>query len=389
MKITNIETFIVWGGANDSALRKNFQDKNFCFVVVDTDEGIYGVGEAGLSSRELGIAGIVEHFKGFLIGRDPFQIERLWQEMLRGAFFTANNISTSAIAAIDIALWDIKGKALGVPVYQLLGGLARDKVLCYGHIRGETPEELVEAARPKVEEGWKALRWSMSSFKSSVYEPREAVPKVLAHFEALRKEFGTRVELIHDMHQRLDPPEAIELCRAAEQYRPFFMEDPVRAEGLHTMRLVRQHVNVPIAIGEQLAHKWEFREVIAEQLTDYARVDVCIAGGITETRKIAGWAEAYYIRLATHNPLGPVSSAACLQVNLATGNVGIQEQPVAPATLLPDVVTTHITWENGYLLPPTVPGLGVEFDREAARKSPYRPHEIQHVTRRDGSVTNW
>jgi L-alanine-DL-glutamate epimerase-like enolase superfamily enzyme len=298
--------------------------------------------------------------------------------MLRGAFFTANNISTSAMAAIDIALWDIKGKALGVPVYQLLGGLARDKVMCYGHIRGESPEELVEAARPKVEEGWKALRWSMSVFRSPVYEPREAVPKVLAQFEALRKEFGNTVELIHDMHQRLDPPEAVELCRAAEQYRPFFMEDPVRAEGLHTLRHVRQHTNVPIAVGEQLAHKWEFREVISEQLTDYARVDVCIAGGISETRKIAGWAEAYYIRLATHNPLGPVSSAA-----------GIQEQPVAPATLLPDVVTTHIAWEDGYLLPPTVPGLGVEFDREAARKNPYRPNETQHIFRRDGSVTNW
>ena len=389
MKITNVETFIVWGGANDSALRKNFQEKNFCFVVVDTDEGIYGVGESGLSSRELAVQGAVEHFKQFLIGRDPFQIERLWQEMFRGAFFPAGNILTSALAAIDIALWDIKGKALGVPVYELLGGLARDKVLCYGHIRGATPEELVEAARPRVEEGWKVLRWSMSVFPGTVFEPRESVPLVLAHFDALKKEFGSKLDLIHDMHARLDPPEAIELCRATEQYRPFFMEDPVRAEGLHTLRLVRQHTNVPIAVGEQLAHKWEFRDVIAEQLTDYARVDVCIAGGITETRKIANWAEGYYIRLATHNPLGPVSSAACLQVNLATANVGIQEQPVRPDTLIPDVVTTHIDFEDGYLLPTTIPGIGVEFNREAARKNPYRPHETTHLTRRDGSFTNW
>lgn len=313
MKITNIETFIVWGGANDSALRKNFQEKNFCFVVVDTDEGIYGVGESGLSSRELAVQGAVEHFKQFLIGRDPFQIERLWQEMFRGAFFPAGNILTSALAAIDIALWDIKGKALGVPVYELLGGLARDRVLC----------------------------WSMSVFPGTVFEPREAVPLVLAQFEGLRKELGSKLDLIHDVHARLDPPEAIELCRAAEQ------------------------------------------------LTDYARVDVCIAGGITETRKIANWAEGYYIRLATHNPLGPVSSAACLQVNLATANVGIQEQPVRPDTLIPDVVTTHIEFEDGYLLPTTVPGIGVEFNREAARKNPYRPNETTHLTRRDGSFTNW
>ncbi|MCC6180177.1 MAG: galactonate dehydratase [Chloroflexi bacterium] len=389
MRITDIQTYIVWGGAKDPNVRKNFADKNFCFVVVDTDEGIYGVGEAGLSSRELAVQGAVEHLKQFLIGRDPFQIERLWQEMFRGAFFAAGNVTTSAIAAIDIALWDIKGKALGVPVYELLGGLARDRVLCYGHIRGATPEALVEAARGCVDDGWKVLRWSMSVFPGPIYEPREAVGKVLAQFEALRNEFGPSLELIHDMHQRLDPPEAIELCRAAEPYRPFFMEDPVRAEGISTLRLVRQHVSVPIAVGEQLAHKWEFKDVIAEQLTDYARVDVCIAGGITETRKIANWAEAYYIRLATHNPLGPVSAAACLQVNLATANVGIQEQPVRPDRLLPDVVSVAIDWQDGYLLPTTIPGLGVEFDREAARKSPYRPHETPHLTRIDGSVTNW
>ncbi len=388
MKITNVEPIIVSAGPGK---------KNFCFVVVDTDEGISGVGESGLSCRELAVAGAVEHLKSFLVGKNPFQIERLWQEMFRGGFFPANNITTSAIAAIDIALWDIKGKALNVPIYELLGGLARDRVLCYGHIRGATPEALVEAARPRVEEGWKVLRWSMSVFPDKVFEPREAVPKVLAHFEALRNEFGDTLELIHDMHQRLDAPEAIELCRAAEQYRPFFMEDPVRAEGIHTLRLVRQHVNVPIAVGEQLSHKWEFREIIPEQLTDYARVDVCIAGGITETRKIAAMAEAYDVALALHCPLGPIALAACLQLDAVCSNAVIQEQSLGihynqANDLLAYVANPSVfAYADGHVAIPAGPGLGIEIDedavvRGAAQGHRWRPPVWRHE---DGSFAEW
>ena len=382
MKITNVETFIVSAGPGK---------KNFCFVVVDTDEGISGVGESGLSVRELAVAGAVEHLKSFLLGKNPMQIERLWQEMFRGGFFPAGNITTSAIAAIDIALWDIKGKALNVPIYELFGGLVRDKVVCYPHVTGATTELLIENAQQHIADGWKFVRWGLGGpiADGDIFEPQQAVRHGIKQWEAMRKAVGDDIELCFDLHTRVDQPEAIQFCRAVEQFRPFFIEDPIRAESMYSLRQVRQHVNVPLAIGEQFHSKWEFRSIIEEELTDYARIDICIAGGLTEARKIAGWAETHYIKLATHNPLGPVSSAACAQLNFATSNVGVQEQPTKPYVLLPDVVPVQMEWKDGYILPPTRPGLGVEFDREAARKSPFAMYEVPHLRRTDGSYTNW
>jgi L-alanine-DL-glutamate epimerase-like enolase superfamily enzyme len=379
MRITNIECFPVWGGR-----------KNFLFVVVDTDEGISGVGESGTSSRELAVQAVVEHFKPFLIGKDARRIEHLWQEMWRGGFFPANRIAGAAISAIDIALWDIKGKALGVPVYELLGGLARDRVVCYPHVVGDDTESLVENAQRHVEEGWKFVRWGIGfrQGRADLFEPTPAIRAAEKDFEALRAALGDEVELCFDMHTKLDPPDAIRLCRAVEQYRPFFMEDPIRSESMESLRHVRQHVSTPLAVGEQFAGKWEFRQIIEEELTDYARVDLCIVGGITEAKKVAA-CETHYIKLATHNPLGPVSSAACLHLNLACNNVAVQEQPQKPGTILTDVVPVQMEWQDGYLLPPTRPGLGVEFDRDAARARPFQPYEVPHLTRLDGSVTNW
>jgi L-alanine-DL-glutamate epimerase-like enolase superfamily enzyme len=176
-----------------------------------------------------------------------------------------------------------------------------------------------------------------------------------------------------------------------EKYRPFFIEDPIRSEGPNTFRYLRQHVDVPLAAGEQFASKWEFRQLIDEDLIDYARIDLCICAGISEARKIAGWAETHYIKLATHNPLGPVSSAACLNLNLATQNVGVMEQPQLPGKSMTNAVPGQMTWEDGYLLPPTKPGLGIEFDREAARKLPYPAEGVRRelLHRDDGSFTNW
>ena len=380
MKITEIETFLVWGG-----------HRNFCFVVVATDEGISGVGEAGLTCRELAVQGAVEHLKRFLIGQDPFRTEALWQEMFRGGFFPAGNITTSAIAAIDVALWDIKGQALNVPVYQLLGGLARDRVVCFPHVRGETVEALVEHAQQHVAEGWKFVRWGIGDpvRDGDIFEPNRAIRRGLREFEALRRALGDDVELCIDLHTRLDPPDAIRFCRAVAEYRPFFVEDPIRSEGVASLRLVRQQAPVPLAIGEQYHSKWEFRAIVEAELTDYARVDLGICGGLTEAKKIAGWCEVHYIKLATHNPLGPVSTAACAHLNFACPNVGVQEQPTRPGVLLPDVVPVQLDWADGYLLPPTRPGLGIEFDREAARRHPYRPHEVPHLRAVDGGYTNW
>jgi galactonate dehydratase len=379
MRIKDVRSYPVWGGG-----------RNYFFVVVETEDGITGVGEAGLTSRELAIAGAIEHFKPLLIGQDANRIEYLWQKLFRGGFFPAGKILCSAISAIDIALWDIQGKARGVPVYQLLGGLARDKVVCYPHNGGRSIEELVESCQRTTAEGWKFVRWGIGDGGSGgILEPGPAVRRAIKEFEAVRTAVGDEIELCFDVHTRLDPPAVIQLCRAVEQYQPFFIEDPLRSESPQSLRLVRQQTGVPIAVGEQFASKFEFRQVIEEELTDYARIDLCIVGGLTEGKKIAGWCEAHYINLALHNPLGPVCAAASLHLNLASPNVGVMEMPRKPGSMLTDVVPVQVPFEDGYLLPPDAPGLGIVFDEEAAKQHPFQMRELPHWRRLDGSVTNW
>ena len=377
MKITNVEALPVWGGT-----------RNYLFVVVDTDEGISGVGESGLTWRELAVAGVVEHLKPLLIGQDANRIEHLWQVMTRGDFFPGDRLNNSAVAAIDIALWDIQGKARGVPVYQLLGGLVRDRVVCYPHTTGASLGELVDDCRRHVAEGWKFVRLSQPA-EDGHLEPSASNLQALHAWEAVREAVGDEVEIVYDVHTRLDPPDAVRLCREVERFRPYFMEDPLRAENTASYHNLRRQTAVPLAVGEQLGSKWEFRELIEEDLIDYARIDVCIAGGITEARKIAGWCETHHVKLALHNPLGPVSAAACLHLDLATSNFGVQEQPRRPGTMLTDVVPVQVDWADGYLLPPTRPGLGVEIDREAARAHPFQMSSGPRLTRLDGSFTNW
>jgi L-alanine-DL-glutamate epimerase-like enolase superfamily enzyme len=380
MKITEITCYPVWGGG-----------RNFLFVVVDTDEGIYGVGESGLTGRELAVMGVIEHFKPLLIGQEATRIEHLWQVLSRGGFFPHGKIAGSAIAAIDIALWDIKGKALGVPVYDLLGGRVRDKVVCYCHLSGgHTPGTagLVENAQERVAEGWKFLRWGLPN-EGELLEPSRAIRQSIEQFRALREALGDEVELCFDIHTRLSPADAILLCREVAPFRPYFMEDPIRSESPQSFRLLREKIDVPLAAGEQFASKWDFRELIDNDLIDYARIDLCIAAGLTEGKKIAGWCEGHYIDIAVHNPLGPVATAACVQFNLAIPNFAVQEQPRRPGTVLTDVVPNQPVWENGYILAPTAPGLGIEFDRKAAAAHPFQMAELPHLHREDGSFTNW
>jgi galactonate dehydratase len=379
MKITGLECYPVWAG-----------HRNFLFVVVDTDTGIHGVGEAGLTGRELAVMGAIEHFTPLLLGRDPMQTERIWQELFRGGFFPAQRVLTAAISAIDIALWDIKGKALEVPLYELLGGRVRDQVVCYPHnTEGEGGVEgLVDSCLQTVAEGWKFVRWGLPTGQE-VLEPRRAVREAIRQFEAVRAAVGEEVEIAFDVHTRLDLPEAVWLCREAEVFHPFFMEDPLRCENPDSFKTLRVRTATPLAAGEQFSSKWEFRQFIEEEWIDYARVDLCLVGGLTEAKKIAGWCETHYIKLAVHNPLGPVSSAACLHLNLACTNFGVQEQPRKPGTVLTDVVPRQIDWEDGYLIPPSAPGLGIEFSREAAREHPFQMIELPHLRRVDGSLTNW
>ncbi|MDF1516180.1 MAG: enolase C-terminal domain-like protein, partial [Anaerolineae bacterium] len=364
--------------------------RNFLFVVVDTDEGIYGVGETGITGRELAVMGAIEHFKEDLLGADPFRIEHIWQVLFRGGFFPAQRILTAAIAAIDIALWDIKGKALGVPVYELLGGRVRDKVVCYPHNRGHATDiaPLVESCLETKEEGWKFVRFGLPQ-DGDVLEPRQAVLTAIRQLQAVRAAVGDEIEITFDIHTRLDLPDALWLCQEAEAIRPFFMEDPLRCENPDSFKTLRPRTTVPLAAGEQFSSKWEFRQLIEEEWIDYARVDLCIAGGLTEAKKIAGWCETHYIKLAVHNPLGPISSAACLQLNMAVPNFGVQEQPRKPGTVLTDVVTTQPLWEDGYMVPADLPGLGVEFDREAAKAHPLKVQGLPKLRRLDGSFTNW
>ncbi len=378
MKITNVETYPV------------FTTRNWLFVTVDTDEGIWGVGESNLTSREEAVMGFLNHLRPLLLGQDPTRIEHLWQLMFRSGFFPADRVGASAIAAIDTALWDIAGKVHGVPVYQLLGGLVREKVVCYPHNAGEDGSiaPLVEDCRQTLAQGYRFVRWGLPT-ADSILEPRQAVRTALRQCEAVRTALGDEVEICLDVHTRLDPADATTLCREIEGYRPYFVEDPLRAEDTNAYRALRARTGVPLAAGEQFAGKWEYRQLIEEDLIDYARLDPTLGGGITECKKIAGWCETHYLNIAPHNPNGPVSTAACLHLCLAAPNVGVLELPRPPGSVLPNVFPVVPRFEQGYLLPPTQPGIGVEFDRAAARQYAYQRSELPHLHRRDGSLTNW
>ncbi len=377
MKITDVTVYLVkeW--------------RTFCFVVIDTDEGISGLGEAGITGRELAVRGAIEHFKPLLVGQDPFRIEHIWQLLFRGGFFPAQRILTAAIAAIDIALHDIKGKALGVPVYELLGGRVRDRVLTYNHNGGDTIEELVECCQRSLHEGWKVLRWGLAHIPGDILEPDVAVRRAIAEFEALRLALGDEAKLALDVHTRLNLTDSLWLCQEVESCRPYFIEDPLRAENPQNYRQLRARTTVPLAAGEQYSSKWDFRQVIEEELIDYARIDLCVCGGLTEARKIVAACETHYIDLAVHNPIGPVATSAFLHLCLATPNFAVQELPRKPGASLPDLVVNQPQWEAGWLLPPTVPGLGIELNKEALNKYPFSMTELPHLRRIDGSVTNW
>jgi len=378
MKITAIKPYPLNGGG-----------RNFMFVKVETDEGIYGIGEAGLTWKELAVTETINHISPMLIGEDPIRIEHIWQLMLRGAFFPGGKVVCSAMSAIDIALWDIKGKALNVPIYNLLGGLVRQKAVCYPHIGGSNTEQIAENARQKVSEGWKFVRFGLGDTGGNIFEPSRAVRNGVRMFEAVRNAVGDEIEICLDIHTRLDPGDSITICRELEKYKPYFLEDPIRSENSNSFHQLRRHVSTPLAAGEHFATKWEFRELVEDELINYARIDLCIVGGITEAKKITGWCETHYINLAPHNPLGPVSTAACLHLDLSSTNFGVQELPVKPGTMFTDVFPMQVEWNDGYLLPPTLPGLGVEFDEEAAKKHPYKQVKSPIFYRADGALTNW
>ncbi|MBC8351556.1 MAG: galactonate dehydratase [Planctomycetes bacterium] len=377
MKITAIRTYIVG------------EVRNFFFVVVETDEGICGLGEGGISWREQAMAGFIEALTPSLIGQNPMRTEHLWQLMYRCGFFPAGGVGAAAISAIDIALWDIKAKKLGVPVYELLGGLVRDRVVCYPHVPDGTIAEVVSAAKVKANEGWRFVRFNLPQ-QGQHLDRRAAVREGVELVTAVREAVGPEIEIILDAHTRLDPVDAITLCRELEPLRPYFVEDPIRCENASSLARLDAKTTVPIAMGEQYASKWEFREAIENEWIDYARIDLCNVGGFTEAIKVAHWCETHSINVAPHNPLGPVSTAACLHLDLAISNFAVQEVARVPGEVLTELFPKQVSFEAGYLLPPTAPGLGVEMDEAAVADYPiFKGGDCPRLTRPDGSFTNW
>lgn len=381
MKITNVSTYPV-----------KHERRAYLVVVVDTDEGIAGYGEAGLSSRDHAVIGAVAHLADLINGEDPFRTERLWQLMWRAGFFPAQGAVASAVAAIDIALWDIKGKALGQPVYNLLGGKVRDSVPSYIHIGPDEKDKLdgvIEMSQQRVAEGWRHLRYAVVDDKG-ILEPITAARDTLHRLQKIREVLGDDVELLLDVHTRLGLPESVWLANELSSVRLFFYEDPLRAEYPEQYRQLRQRTSIPIAAGEQFSSKWEFRSLIEQDLIDYARIDLCIAGGITEAVKIAALCETHNLRIATHNPLGPISTAACLHFNTALTPFGIQEQPFVPGLTDRELFPVQQgTFDGGAFTVSDTPGLGVEFDRAAAENYLIGRYDIPVLYRRDGSYTNW
>src|SRR3954451_743092 len=359
-------------------------------VVVDTDEGIAGIGEVGVRSRQEAVRGALTDLRPLLIGEDPMRTEHLWQVMFRAGFFPGDRIVGAAIAAVDIALWDIKGRALGVPVHALLGGAVRERVTCYAHVgpeNGDT-EAVLDNGRARLAEGSRHLRVVVPEGAGSRLEPRPAARAALAQFAAMRETFGDDVELLLDVHTRLDPPDAAMLCRELESLRPFFVEDPLRSEGPEAYAALRARTGVPLAAGEQYGSKWEFRALLDGDLIDYCRADLCIAGGFTDVHKLAGWCEAHHVLMATHNPFGTVATAAAREFNLACPNFGICELAFVPDAASPffDGVPEVA---DGALVACSRPGLGIEFDRGAASAGRPPRHRLPVLRRSDGAFTNW
>ena len=383
MKITDIKPFPVWVGTRNQML-----------VKVETDEGIYGWGESGLSSRELGVKGIVEHYREFLIGKDPMKRGALWQEMYRSQYFEGGRTLTGAISAIDMALYDIAGKKLGVPVYELLGGKHRNWVPTFASGGGSSPEEMVQVAKKIISEGFNCFRIaeSYAPEKENIYEPREHIAQVAEGLIKVREAVGNLPTIGIDLHHRLSVAEAASFCQMMPAHTLDFLEEPIRDETPEAYEVLRKLTNIPFAIGEEFASKWQFVPYIERGITNYVRIDVCNVGGITESMKVAGWAEAHYIDLMPHNPLGPICVAATAHVAMATPNFSWLEIRESAGEdngfYSKEVFPVQAEIVPGKVIPLDKPGLGVEVD-ESSLTEPFRHSEMPHLTRRDGSHTNW
>ena len=388
--------------------------RNFVTLKIVTDDGFTGVGDATLNGRELAVASYLsDHVVPLLIGRDAAGIEDTWQYLYKGAYWRRGPVTMSAIAAVDTALWDIKGKQAGMPVYQMLGGRSREGVTVYGHANGATVDDVLAEVERYVGMSYRAVRvqcgvpglattYGVSTDKL-FYEPADgALPsqtqwsteRYLAHvpgvFARVREEFGPHLRLLHDVHHRLTPIEAARLGKSLEPYALTWMEDPVPAELQEGFRLIRQHTTTPIAVGEVFNSVWDCQQLIAEQLIDYIRTTVVHAGGITHLRRIFDLAALHHVRSGSHGAtdLSPVCMAAALQLDVSIPNFGLQEY--MRHTDDTDRVFPHAyRYADGYLHPGEEPGLGVDIDEKAAAEFPYAPAYLPVNRLEDGTMHSW
>lgn len=388
--------------------------RNFVTLKIETDSGLHGLGDATLNGRELAVASyLTDHVIPCLIGRDAHQIEDIWQYLYRGCYWRRGPVTMCSIAAVDTALWDIKAKAAGLPLYQLLGGRSRVGVMVYGHANGRDIQEAADQVQGYLEMGYRAVRaqsgipglastYGVSGDKL-FYEPADAdlptenvwsTEKYLDHvpklFEHLRMRFGFDLHLLHDVHHRLTPMEAARLGRSLEPYRLFWLEDAVPAENQEAFRLVRRHTVTPLALGEVFNTIWDCRELIQEQLIDYIRTTVVHAGGITHLRRIADLASLYHVRTGCHGAtdLSPVCMGAALHFDTWVPNFGIQEYMRHTAET--DAVFPHdYTFREGFLHAGESPGHGVDIDEKLAAKYPYTRAYLPVNRLEDGTMWNW
>jgi galactonate dehydratase len=397
MRITDIKMFPLW-----------IARRNLLVIKVETDAGIYGLGEAGLSSREQAVMGALRHYREFLIGRDPLQRGRLWQELYRSRYFEGGRVLLAAQSALDIALYDIAGKAWGVPVYQLLGGKQREVVPGFATAFGETAEDMLAQVRLLVDQHWTVIR-AMPVLPRrpapGLFEPRESLAYTAEALMAARQAFGSALTLGLDYHHRLSLAETASFCQRLPSGTLDFLEEPIRDEAPAAYAALRRLTNVPLAVGEEFSSKWQFLPYLEQHLTDYVRLDLCNVGGFTEAMKVAGWAEAHYLDLMPHNPLGPVSTAASIQLAAAVPNFAWLEVRVSPTENL--YRNEAGVDESEALFPvqprlvgtaypvPDLPGIGVELNEPAAKNQAvaqgqaWHFSEFPHWKRADGSVTNW
>jgi galactonate dehydratase len=371
--------------------------RNWVFVKVTTDEGLVGWGEASLEWKTRAVVGAVEDLAVLVVGEDPFRIEHVWQAMFRGQFFKGGIVTMSAISGIEQALHDVKATALGVPLYELLGGRVRDRVRLYDHLGGgdskavyddATPAAFADRARESVGEGFTALK-ILAVPPARPLEGNRWLRHAESLMGAVRDAVGDDIEVMVDLHGRTTPAAAIQVGLVLAPFRPWFLEEPVQPGNVDALVEVARAVPVPIATGERLVTRWEFVELLAKRGCAVVQPDVCHCGGIAELRRIAAMAETAFVGVAPHNPLGPIATAVNVHVALAMPNFLIQEVMRADVPWRDDVVDAPLQIVDGHVLPPTRPGIGVAVDEAAAAKHPYRTEPEARAFLEDGAVGDW